>query len=134
MADKPKSGNPPAPSFYSAAAGMKPGGDAAGGAGAAGAGGGAGQQGEKVKNIQVLLEVFDKMDKLEQDDGNKKLIQEMVTKAKEYLNKLEGGAAAKKGPAGAPATGEAGSGGGQGATGALSAPPDMNAGVGAPAA
>lgn len=133
MADKPKSGNPPAPSFYSAAAGMKPGGDAAGGAG--GAGTPAGQQGEKVKNIQVLLEVFDKMDKLEQDDGNKKLIQEMVTKAKEYLNKLEGGAAAKKGPAGAPATGEAGSGGGQGSTtGASSAPPDMSAGVGAPAA
>ena len=75
------------------------------------------------------------MDKLEQDDGNKKLIQEMVTKAKEYLNKLEGGAAAKKGPAGAPATGEAGSGGGQGSTtGASSAPPDMSAGVGAPAA
>jgi hypothetical protein len=137
MADKPKSGNPPAPSFYSAAAGMKPGGagDAAGGAGGAGAAGaGAGQQGEKVKNIQVLLEVFDKMDKLEQDDGNKKLIQEMVTKAKEYLNKLEGGAAAKKGPASSPATGEAGSSGGQGATGAGGGSPDMSAGVGAPAA
>jgi hypothetical protein len=104
------SGGPPAPSFYSAAAGMKPGGA---GDQPPGAGTSAGQSGEKVKNVQVLLEVFDKMDKLEQDPTNKKLIQEMVDKAKEYLQMLEG-----KGtkPTSMPATGEAGSGGGMGST------------------
>ena len=130
MADKPKSGGPPNPSFYAAAAGMKPGGDAAGAPG--GAGTPAGQSGEKVKNVQVLLEVFEKMDKLEQDEGNKKLIQEMVTKAKEYLAKLEGGPGAKKGPAEMPATGEAGSGGmgpGAGPAGPGVGAPEMAAGA-----
>jgi hypothetical protein len=125
MPDTSKSsGGPPKPSFYSAAAGMAQ--QQGAGAGEPKPGTGAGQQGEKVKNIQVLLEVFEKMDKLEQDDTNKKLIQEMVDKAKEYLSKLEGGAAAKKGPAPVAATGEAGSGGMGGGAGAVSP------GVGAP--
>lgn len=126
--DKSKpSGSPPKPSFYSAAASMegkKP--------NPVGAGTPAGQSGEKVKNVQVLLEVFDKMDKLEQDPSNKKLIQEMVDKAKEYLQMLEGGAGAKKGPAGMPATGEAGSGGGMGTPAAGAGPGAGGPGVGAP--
>jgi hypothetical protein len=136
MPDKPKSGSPPAPSFYSAAAGMKPGGpggDAAGGPG--GAGTPAGQSGEKVKNVKVLLEVYDKMEKQEEDPEAKAMIQQMADLAKQYMTKLEGGAGAKKGPAGMPATGEAGSGGGMGSTtGAGGGAPDMTGGVGAPAA
>jgi hypothetical protein len=107
MADKSKSnGGPPSPSFYSAAASMdgkKP--DSAPGASTP-----AGQSGEKVKNVEVLLEVFQKMDKLEQEADNKAMIQSMVDMAKKYLDKLKG-VDGKGGPAGAPATGEAGSGG-----------------------
>src|ERR1039457_626424 len=108
MADKskPGAGNPPSPSFYSAAAGMdgkKP--------ADPGAGTSAGQAGEKVKNVKVLLEVFDKMDKLEQEPENKTLIQQMVDMAKQYLNKLEGKPGDDKGKPPMPATGEAGSGG-----------------------
>jgi len=117
--DKSKSGGGPgAPSFYSAAAGMEgkkppPPPPDGGGAGTP-----AGQSGEKVKNVEVLLEVFQKMDKQEQDPDAKAMIQSMVDTAKKYLDKLKGGESAKGGPAGAPATGEAGSGGGMGNTGA----------------
>lgn len=122
MADsKSKSGSPPAPSFYSAAAGM-----AQSGAGAdkGGAGTPAGQAGEKVKNVKVLLEVFEKMDKLEQDPEAKTLIQQMADMAKQYMTKLEGGKSDKPGT---PATGEAGSGAGAG-----SPPPVPPPGGGAP--
>ena len=117
------SGAPPAPSFYSAAAGMKPGGDQSAVAGTS-----AGQSGEKVKNVQVLLEVFDKMDKLEQDPSNKKLIQEMVDKAKEYLQMLEGKGTKTTSQ---PAIGEAGSGGGVGMAGGPGAGMGPEAGAGA---
>lgn len=86
--------------------GKKP--DSPGGSSTAG-----GQDGEKVKNVEVLLEVFQKMDKLEQDADKKAMIQSMVDTAKKYLDALKG--MDKKGPAGAPPTGEAGSGGGMGA-------------------
>jgi len=126
MADsKPKSGSPPAPSFYSAAASMqgKPP-DAGGGAGTPG-----GQQGEKAKNVQVLLEVFDKMDKLEEDASKKKLIQSMADIAKEYMQMLEGKGAKTTSQ---PATGEAGSGGMGAGPGAGGAGAGAGAGVGAP--
>lgn len=126
MADKSKPDAGSAPSFYSAAAGMKPGGPSAGPA-AGGAGTPAGQSGEKVKNVEVLLEVFQKMDKLEQDADGKAMIQSMVDTAKKYLDKLKG-TGDKAGPAGAPATGEAGSGGMGPGPGAGSPGP----GVGAP--
>jgi hypothetical protein len=127
--DKPKSGSPPAPSFYAKAGEMA----AAQGAGGdkPGAGTPAGQSGEKVKNVKTLLEVFEKMDKLEQDPENKTLIQQMSDMAKQYMQKLEGGG--KPGPASAPATGEAGSGGmgaGPGA-GSGSGAPEMPAGAAA---
>src|SRR5271157_3476172 len=98
MADKPKSGGPAAPSYYSSVAGMegKPPAGPAGGAATAG-----GQAGEKVKNVEVLLEVFAKMDKLEQDPSAKAMIQSMSDTAKKYLDQLQG--ADKKGPAAAPA-------------------------------
>lgn len=113
MAEKAKSGGTPPPSFYSAAAGMKPGGGGApgGDGGPGGAGTPEGQSGEKVKNVKVLLEVFDKMEKMEQDADAKAMIQSMADTAKKYMEKLDGGAGAKKGPAGMPPTGEAGSGG-----------------------
>ncbi|HKN69975.1 MAG TPA: hypothetical protein VJX30_03025 [Terriglobales bacterium] len=123
-ADKPKSGSPPAPSFYSAAAGMdgkKP---------EPGSSTPAGQQGEKVKQIETLLEVFAKLDKQETDPDGKAMIQSMVDQAKKYLDKIKG-VSTKPGPAAAPATGEAGSGG-------MATEPPMaggaGAGVGAPGA
>jgi len=105
MADKPKPGSPPAPSFYSAAAGMdgkKPP-DAGAGAGTPG-----GQQGEKVKQIETLLEVFQKLDKQETDPDGKAMIQSMVDQAKKYLDKIKG---VNDKTTAMPATGEAGSGG-----------------------
>lgn len=87
---------------------MKPGGN--GPDSGAGANTPAGQSGEKVKNVEVLLEVFQKMDKLEQDADKKAMIQSMVDTAKKYLDALKG-VDGKPGPAGQPATGEAGSGG-----------------------
>jgi hypothetical protein len=130
MADKPKSGSPAAPSFYSAAAGMDGGKKPGPGGPEGGAGTPEGQSGEKVKNVEVLLEVFQKMDKLEQDPDNKAMIQSMVDQAKKYLDKLKG-MDTGKGPAAAPPTGEAGSGG----PGAGSPPPpDAAMGGGAPGA
>ena len=128
MADKPKSGSPPAPSFYAKAGEMAAaqGADKGGGAGTP-----QGQSGEKVKNVKVLLEVFDKMDKMEQDPEAKTLIQQMADMAKQYMQKLEGGG--KPGPAGTPATGEAGSGGMGAGPGAGAPPPDATAGAGAAA-
>jgi hypothetical protein len=120
--DNSKSGKPPAPSFYSAAAGMNPPpGDK--GPKSAGAGTPEGQAGEKVKNVKVLLEVFEKMDKMEQDPEAKTLIQQMADMAKQYMTKLEGGKTDKPG---APATGEAGSGAG------APPPPPAPPGGGAP--
>jgi hypothetical protein len=111
---KPKSGSPPAPSFYSAAAGMD---GNKQGTGAGGASTPAGQSGEKVKNVETLLEVFAKMDKLEDDPDGKAMIQSMVDQAKKYLDKLKGVKSDK--PTSQPATGEAGSGGmGDGGAGA----------------
>lgn len=129
MADaKSKSGNPPAPSFYSAAASMdggkKPG-------DSAGANTPAGQSGEKVKNVETLLEVFQKMDKLEQDADKKAMIQSMVDTAKKYLDALKG-LDSGKGPAGAPPTGEAGSGGMGPGPGADSGSPSPTMGGGTP--
>ena len=92
-----------------------------------------GAQGEKVKNIQVLLEVFGKLEKGEEDPDSKAMIQSMADTAKKYLDKLQGND--KKGPAGAPATGEAGSGGmgtGAGAGGPEAGAAQPPAGVGAP--
>jgi hypothetical protein len=120
MADKPKPGSPPAPSFYSAAAGM----DGKKPPDAGGAGTPAGQQGEKVKQIETLLEVFQKLDKQETDPDGKAMIQSMVDQAKKYLDKIKG--VSDKTTA-QPATGEAGSGG-------MATEPPMagGAGVGAP--
>jgi hypothetical protein len=129
--DKSKSGSPAKPSFYSAAAGMKPGGAGAGEPPAGSSTTGAGQQGEKVKQIEVLLEVFAKLDKQEQDPDGKAMIQAMVDQAKKYLDKIKG--TESKGPGAAPPVGEAGSGGpgaGPEAGGAGAGP--AGPGVGAP--
>lgn len=117
MADsKPKSGSPPAPSFYSAAAGM----DGKPPAGASSTTG-AGKEGEKVQQIEKLLEVIQMLDKQETDQAGKGMVQAIADAAKKYLDKVKG--VTDKTTA-QPATGEAGSGGMGGG--------DMSAGGGAP--
>lgn len=124
MADKPKSGGPSAPSFYSAAASMKPSGMDGGKSNSPNTDPGA--VGEKVKNIKVLLEVFDKLEKSEDDQSAKDMIRQMADLAKQYQSKLEGGAGSGKPPAAAasdsgPGAGAPGGGGaGAGAPGSES--------------
>ena len=104
MADsKPKSGSPPAPSFYSAAAGMdgKP-------SSSPSPTTGAGKEGEKVQQIEKLLEVIQMLDKQEAEQDGKAMIQAISDAAKKYLDKIKG-AGGK--PNAQPVTGEAGSGG-----------------------
>ena len=120
MADsKPKSGSPPAPSFYSAAAGMD---GKSSSSPPPGASTGAGKEGEKVQQIEKLLEVIQMLDKQETDQSGKGMVQAIADAAKKYLDKVKGTGGDKT--TAQPAAGEAGSGGMGGG--------DMSAGAGGP--
>jgi len=124
MTDSTSSRKPSLPNVYSAIGAM-PG--YAGGDKAAGKPGGAdaAATGEKVSTAVALLEVVKKMDKLETDPANKELIQQMVTLAQQYVDKVQGkpasaaattGATEGMSPAAAATTGAgAGAGGGEAA-------------------
>jgi hypothetical protein len=121
MAGDPKSGSK-APSFYSAAAEMPPGGGKA-----APKPPGAETGAEETKIVATLLEVLDKWDKLTKDPKRKEKIQQIATIAKEIQSGMGGSDKPMGSESTTPAPDAMGAGGAGGAAGG-----GAGAGAGAP--
>jgi len=94
----------------------------------------------KLATATTLLEVVKKMDTQEQDPAAKKILQDMVSLAEQYMSKVQGGGGAKaagegsgaEGPgAGAGAGAGAGGAGGAGSMGGMNPPESAGGGAGA---
>jgi len=139
MADTNSTGSRKLPNFYSAVGQMEAYNPAGGGASKSPAqpGSAQGGAGEKVATATTLLEVVRKMDSMEQDPEAKKLLEQMVGIAEQYMEKVQGpGAkAAGAGTGSAPGQGpspSSGAGAGAGAGAGMGAPGGGGAGEAVP--